>query len=228
MRSMCLGITGLHAAGQESCAEEPSRWNWPLPVCVVKQAHVWRRMFFLRDVNVDIPVADSRQIEVVANGLRFGGGAQIAVDTTILSPVRGDGAPRLQADARPGIPCEAAIRDKVERKYRELLRARRCRLQVLAFEVGGRWDKGALKFLRQLARARARAAPAWLRHSTAQAYAYRWSALLAVAVQRAFAASLLHLPLEGELQDGEAPACSDLLADARFLSAQEVSRMPLI
>ena len=48
-----------------------------------------------------------------------------------------------------------------------------------------------------------------------------------MAVQRAFAASLLHLPLEGELQDGEAPACSDLLADARFVSAQEVSRMPL-
>ena len=98
---------------------------------------------------------------------------------------------------------------------------------MLAFEVGGRWDKGALKFLRQLARARARAAPAWLRQSTAQAYAYRWSALLAVVAQRTFAASLLHLPLEGELQDGEAPSCSDLLADARFVSAQEVSRMPI-
>ena len=62
--------------------------------------------------------------------------------------------------------------------------------------------------------------------ATAQALANRWSALLAVAVQRAFAATLLHLPLEGELQDGEAPACSDLLADARFLAEQDVSRMP--
>ena len=118
------------------------------------------------------------------------------------------------------------IRDKRERKYRELVRARRCRLQVLAIEVGGRWDDSALTFLRRLAGARARAAPAWLRQSTAQAYAYRWSALLSVAAQRAFAASLLHLPIEAEACDGEVPAVSDVVADARFLPAQEPSRMP--
>jgi hypothetical protein len=128
---------------------------------------------FLRDMNVDVPVSDNRQIEVVANGLPLWGGAQVAVETTLVSPVLGDGAPHPGADQRAGIPCESAIRDKRERNYRELIRARRCRLQVPALEVGGRWDESALQFLRRLARARARNAPKWLRSSTAQAFAYR-------------------------------------------------------
>ena len=48
-----------------------------------------------------------------------------------------------------------------------------------------------------------------------QAYVRRWAALLAVAAQRALAASLLQLPLFGETcVDGAEPPVSDLLADA--------------
>jgi len=45
----------------------------------------------LRDFNLDVPAGDGRRIEVVANGLPILQGAQIAVDATIVSPVRRDG-----------------------------------------------------------------------------------------------------------------------------------------
>ena len=52
-----------------------------------------------------------------------------------------------------------------ERAYPELARAHRCRLVVLAVEVGGRWSDEAASFIRSLARARALEAPARLRPS---------------------------------------------------------------
>ena len=166
-------------------------------------------------------------MEVVANGLPMWNGAQVAVDTTMGSPVSADGSARPSAENRPGVPCRHAIRDKRERKYWELLAAGRCRLMVFAVEIGGRWDAGALRFLRKLAHGRARSVPEWLRASTAHAHLYRWSAMLAVAAQKAYAATLLRLPLESEIVNGEAPAGSDVLADSRFAAPLEPSRMPL-
>ena len=183
---------------------------------------------FLRDMNIDAVITDARQIEVVANGLPMWNGAQVAVDTTMVSPIRADGLARPEADVRPGVPCEDIIWEKRERKYRELLRAGRCRLLVFALEVGGRWDKGALRFLRKLAWSRARNVPDWLRASTAHAYLYRWSAMLAVSAHKAYAATLLCLPLQGEIVNGEVPADSDVMADARFGMPQDPSRMPLM
>ena len=51
----------------------------------------------LQELNLDVPVTDGRRIEVVANGFTLWRGAQIAVDTTLVSPI-------LQRDrcARPG------------------------------------------------------------------------------------------------------------------------------
>ena len=182
---------------------------------------------FLRDMNIDDAVADARQIEVVANGLPMWNGAQVAIDTTMVSPVTANGMARPSADVRPGVPCESIIREKRRRKYPELLRAGRCRLFVFALEVGGRWDKGALRFLRKLAFGRARAVPDWLQASTAHAYLYRWSAMLAVAAQKAYAATLLRLPLDREIVNGEVPADSDVVADARFGAPVEPSRLPV-
>ena len=85
-------------------------------------------------------------------------------------------------------------------------------------EVGGRWAEEGLDFVRRLARARARSSPPWMRASAAQAWAYRWSALLSIAAQRAFAVSLLHLHLDTALAvDGEAPTDVDACVDARWL-----------
>ena len=50
----------------------------------------------LRDMNLQgISARDRRQLEVVANGLPLWGGAQLAVDVTLVSPVNRDGAPNL-------------------------------------------------------------------------------------------------------------------------------------
>ena len=60
-----------------------------------------------------------------------------------------------------------------------------------------------------------------------QAYVRRWTALLAVAAQRALAASVLQLPLFGEMcVDAAEPPVSDLLADGRWESGPAPSRLP--
>ena len=48
-------------------------------------------------MNIDVPLADSRRIEVLANGLPLWQGAQAAVDTTFVSPVSLDGCLKLRA-----------------------------------------------------------------------------------------------------------------------------------
>ena len=64
-------------------------------------------------------------------------------------------------------------------------------------EVGAGGDE-AVSFLRVIARARAPDAPTQVRAAAQIAWGVRWSALLAVAGQRVFAAYLLELPLAGE------------------------------
>ena len=49
---------------------------------------------FVRDLDLGVSNAnDSRRLEVVADGLPLFGGVQLAVDTTLVSAVRGDGEP---------------------------------------------------------------------------------------------------------------------------------------
>ncbi len=45
---------------------------------------------------------DGRQLEVVANGLPLHNGAQLAVDTTLVSPVRRNGVPQPGAARTDG------------------------------------------------------------------------------------------------------------------------------
>ena len=181
----------------------------------------------LRDLNLDAPVLDDRRLEVVANALPIWGGVQVAVDTTLVSPVRADGAPRPGADREPGLALRQIRRRKRHHTYPELLRSWRCRLLVLGLEVGGRWLPGGVSFVRLLACAKSRRVPELLLGAAAQAYVRRWTALLAVAAQRALAASLLQLPLFGETcVDGAEPPVSDMLADARWESGPAPSRLP--
>ena len=92
-------------------------------------------------------------------------GAQIAVGTTIVGPLRRDGEPRPQADREPGLAL--ALRQAVDRKllaYPELRYARLCKLVVFEVELGGRFN---FSFLRLRARQRApwcaTAGPPWRR-----------------------------------------------------------------
>ena len=219
-RAACSNAGVLGARGvplEEACAR----------ICQEAGGRVVQNCF-LRDMNLDVPVADARRIEVMASRLPAWAGAQVAVDATLVSPVRRDGSIHPGTALTPGISLERAERRKREVTYRELLRARRCRLIVFGLEVGGRWSDGALDLVRRLARGRARQVPSFLRQAAAQGYAYRWSALAAVAAQRALAASLLHLNHYG-LEDvaGPGPSPSDLLADARWDFEVAASRMPV-
>ena len=78
------------------------------------------------------------------------GGAQLAIDVTLRSNLTRDGRPRPRADWCDGAVAETAKRDK-ENKYPELLSSARCKLVVLAIELGGRFSEEAADFLRQLA-----------------------------------------------------------------------------
>ena len=81
----------------------------------------------LQNMNLQgISSHDHRQIEVVANGLPLFGGAQLAVDATLVSPVRRNGRPQPDTTVQDGAWLLEARRCK-EAKYRELLRSRRCR-----------------------------------------------------------------------------------------------------
>ena len=52
----------------------------------------------VRDMDLNVPNArDERRLEVVADGLPLFGGAQLAVDTTLVSALRGDGSARSGA-----------------------------------------------------------------------------------------------------------------------------------
>ena len=99
---------------------------------------------------------DARRLEVVADGLSLPlfHGAQVAVDTTLVSPLRRDGTPHARCAVEDGVVLMQARRRK-EQTYPELSGAHgRARLVVLACEVGGRWSSETQAFLRQLAKAK--------------------------------------------------------------------------
>ena len=84
---------------------------------------------------------------------------------------------------------------------------------------GGRYGSEAAKFVRMLARSRARAAPLSLQAATTATYVSRWSALPAFAAARATAASFLglHMPRAANI-DGLAPSLSEVLSDDRYVT----------
>ena len=71
----------------------------------------------LADLNVQhVQHIDDRRIEVIANGLALAGGAQLAVDTTLVSPLTRAGEPRRRAGRFAG----AALTDARKAKERVL------------------------------------------------------------------------------------------------------------
>ena len=129
-----------------------------------------------RLADLNIQNLSDRRIEVIANGLPMWGGSQLAVDTTLVSPLTRSGEQR----SRGGTYAGAALQDARTKKktYPELLQNRRCRLVVLGIEVGGRWSNEASNFIRMLANARAPSSPPSLQAAARAALVSRWSALL--------------------------------------------------
>ena len=108
-----------------------------------------RQNVFLRDMNVNVPAQDSRQIEVLAQGLPCHGGIQLAVDTTLRSAVSCAGEAHPHAADLDGAVLLQARQD-TEATYPELASSARCKLVVLAMETGGRWSEQAVQTLQML------------------------------------------------------------------------------
>ena len=118
-------------------------------------------------------------------------GTQLAIDTTLVSPLRRDGTARARAANHDGAALEDARRRK-EATFPELPgEGGRARLVVLAAEVGGRWSAETAQFLTALANARAQEVPQVLQGRAETAWVKRWSAILACTAARAFTVSLL-------------------------------------
>ena len=95
-----------------------ARWSERPPgVCREARATV----VLVRDLNLDPVRQDDRRIEAIANGLPLWGGAQVAVDTTLVSPLTAAGPPRRVRGQTAGAALQAARRAK-ERTYPEFCR----------------------------------------------------------------------------------------------------------
>ena len=228
----CRGLLDPLGDHRAACATSGALASRALPleravarVCQEAGARVARNVR-LADMNLPVPVPDARRIEIVCNGLPLWHGAQLAVDTTCVSPVTRSGEPRPGADSQPGLALLQATRRKRRDTYPELSRSPRCHLVVFAVEVGGRWGSEPATFLRLLARARAARAHAAVRSALRAAYVSRWSSIIAVAAQRALASSLLELPLDTVASAAGEPAVHEVLQDERWLYAPASSRLP--
>ena len=142
--------------------------------------------------------------------LEFVARAQLAIDTTLVSPLSRDGSASRRAANHDGAAPQRARRRK-EATYPELSgEGGQARLVVLAAEVGGRWSVETAQFLSALAKAKAQSAPHLL-----QGRVRRWSATLAYSAARSFAVSLLdRRPVPGT---GDAiPSAHEVMGDDRF------------
>ena len=132
----------------------------------------------MRDVNVDVDRRDDRRIEVIANGLPLWGGAQLAVDVTLVSARhQWSAARRAQWCYWHSLSCRAESQGVPRVAALAAVPARR------PGSRGHRPLEPAARFVRVLARCKARAVSPALRSAAVAASTSRW----AFAAARAFA-----------------------------------------
>ena len=163
---------------------------------------------FLRDLDFPIARHDARRLEVVADGLFLFGGAQLAVDTTLVSPVQANGHPRRRCAEEDGAALQQA-RQRKQLTYQSSLELS----AGLAWSLPPRWEVGRMKPTLSFSswqRRRRVSVPRILKSRTIQAWHHRWCSLLACAS----ALSLLkRRPALG--CDWDAPSTSDVVAACR-------------
>ena len=99
-----VGVLGRRGFALETAAAR---------VCREAGGRVMTNMFVRElDLAPGVNTTDGRRLEVVADGSSLFQGAQLAIDTTLVSALRADGTPRLRAAATPG----AALDDARTRK----------------------------------------------------------------------------------------------------------------
>ena len=93
--------------------------NQPQHGCAEKQARVSSNVM-MRDMDLlSQDGLDTRRLEVVADGLPLHHEAQLAIDTTMVSPMRRNGAPRPRSTTVDGASLET-VRARKKRRHPEL------------------------------------------------------------------------------------------------------------
>ena len=118
-------------------------------------------------------MADGRRLEVVVDGLSLFHGAQLAIDTTLVSVVRADGTPRPHAPGKEALPWMTRGHRKRSRIRSLLARVVVPSLSFSRQKWGGRWSTEAAQFIRALAASKMQA-------SVAHAWCHRWRRLFEV------------------------------------------------
>ena len=171
----------------------------------------------------DVPSDDRRRLDLVVYGATAHGGA-LCCDATLVSPLTRTGHPQPCTVEVDGAMLKVAERRK-RSTYPELALGPQ-RLLVLGSEIGGRWNEGSQRFVRDLVRLRALRAPPAVRSAAAAGWARRWWGALSVAIQLAVASTALGRPWPAAPQQG--PSDGPSLDRVLDLAANEgASRLPL-
>ena len=171
---------------------------------------------YVRDMDLaEHNVLDNRRLEVLAGSLSLWNGSQLAMDTTLESPLHRDGRARRKAATHNGAALQYARRRKTV-TYPELTgEGGRARLVVLAAEVGGRFSEEAASFVHALAKSTSRSQPPILRGGVRAALSRRWEGILACTAAKSFAVSLLdRRPASNTGMDP--PSVNEVVRDFRF------------
>ena len=158
-------------------------------------------------MDVGVPRAgDNRRLEVVVDGLLLFNGRQLAVDTTLVSTLKGNGEPRRGAADRDGWHSQKldGSRNEPTPNSLDLTPGHNSWSLPLRWVAGGR--RKAKIFIRLLARAR------FMQRRLEQAWRPRLYAIITCAAARAFAASLLGLR-GGRGSDGQVPPSHEVERD---------------
>ena len=171
----------------------------------------------------DVPSDDRRRLDLVVYGATAHGDA-LCCDATLVSPLTRTGYPQPCTVEVDGAMLKVAERRK-RSTYPELARGPQ-RLVVLGSEIGGRWNEGSQRLVRDLVRLRALRAPPAVRSAAAAGWARRWWGALSVAIQLAVASTALGRPWPAAPQQG--PSDGPSLDRVLDLAANEgASRLPL-
>ena len=166
----------------------------------------------LADLNIPhVQHLDDRRIEVIANGLALWGGAQLAVDTTLVSPLTRAGEPGRRA-GRYAASCRFQFQSQSQRtslpRTPSQFQVPPCRFRNRS---GRPLERGSRLFHHQPRPSQN--TPALLRQAAIASLISRWTAFLTHAALTAFAAALIFEdPTPHHNLEGEPATLSDLLA----------------
>ena len=213
MRSQCgplasITFTAVPTSRMTRIEAQPFRLQAEAQVCREAGTRV-RTNTFVRDMDLEgVHVLDGRRLEVVADGLTLWHGAQLAIDTTLVSPP----APGWHRQEDSGRPQRGGTATSQTHQGDHLPRALR-RKRKGTF---GAHCRSRIAMVRGDGTIHARSGqPLILQNRVKAAWLRRWSSVLACSAARAFAWSLLDKPANPGT-GADTPVVHEVLRDDKF------------